>query len=150
MADMRDRLIHDYFGVDYGIVWDVATTKMPPLPTPGDLTAGNHGLTAPLLFSPYRGRYRGVVHLNCWVDASQQSKLKTVTGERRAASRAPVARADAEILPEWVTGRASSDLGRLRFGRLAFQRGTEGTLGLAFHFDAIELLMLHKITSIGD
>lgn len=28
---MRDRLIHDYFGVDYTIVWDVATTKLPDL-----------------------------------------------------------------------------------------------------------------------
>jgi uncharacterized protein with HEPN domain len=28
---MRDRLIHDYFGVDYTIVWDVATTKLPEL-----------------------------------------------------------------------------------------------------------------------
>jgi len=27
MAGMRDRLIHDYGGVDYLIVWDVATTK---------------------------------------------------------------------------------------------------------------------------
>ena len=27
MARMRDKLIHDYFGVDYYIVWDVATTK---------------------------------------------------------------------------------------------------------------------------
>ena len=27
MAGMRDRLIHDYLGVDYDIVWDVATTK---------------------------------------------------------------------------------------------------------------------------
>jgi uncharacterized protein with HEPN domain len=27
MAGMRDRLIHGYFGVDYEIVWDVATTK---------------------------------------------------------------------------------------------------------------------------
>ena len=25
---MRDRLIHDYFGADYKIVWDVATTKL--------------------------------------------------------------------------------------------------------------------------
>ncbi|MDX1396220.1 MAG: DUF86 domain-containing protein [Gemmatimonadota bacterium] len=27
MAGMRDRLIHGYFGVDYEIVWDVATRK---------------------------------------------------------------------------------------------------------------------------
>jgi len=31
IAGMRDRLIHAYFGVDYEIVWDVVTTKMPPL-----------------------------------------------------------------------------------------------------------------------
>jgi uncharacterized protein with HEPN domain len=29
IAGMRDRLIHDYGGVDYAIVWDVATTKVP-------------------------------------------------------------------------------------------------------------------------
>jgi len=28
---MRDKLIHDYFGVDYDIVWDVATNKLPEL-----------------------------------------------------------------------------------------------------------------------
>jgi uncharacterized protein with HEPN domain len=27
MAGMRDRLIHDYGGVDYPIVWDVAKNK---------------------------------------------------------------------------------------------------------------------------
>lgn len=31
MAGMRDRLIHDYGGVDYLIVWDVATHKAPAL-----------------------------------------------------------------------------------------------------------------------
>jgi uncharacterized protein with HEPN domain len=31
MARMRDRLIHGYFGVDYDIVWDVVTSKIPIL-----------------------------------------------------------------------------------------------------------------------
>lgn len=31
IAGMRDKLIHHYFGVDYEIVWDVATTKVPQL-----------------------------------------------------------------------------------------------------------------------
>ena len=33
MAGMRDRLIHDYGGVDYLIVWDVAVNKAPGLVT---------------------------------------------------------------------------------------------------------------------
>ncbi|WP_342752119.1 HepT-like ribonuclease domain-containing protein [Longimonas halophila] len=28
MAGMRDRLIHGYFGVDYEIVWEVATQSV--------------------------------------------------------------------------------------------------------------------------
>jgi uncharacterized protein with HEPN domain len=31
MAGMRDRLIHGYFGVDYEIVWEVATERAPEL-----------------------------------------------------------------------------------------------------------------------
>ena len=31
MAGMRDRLIHAYFGVDYDIVWDAVTNKVPAL-----------------------------------------------------------------------------------------------------------------------
>ena len=29
MAGMRDRLIHDYIGVNYAIVWDVVKNKIP-------------------------------------------------------------------------------------------------------------------------
>ena len=31
MAGMRDRLIHDYFGANYSIVWDVMKNKNPDL-----------------------------------------------------------------------------------------------------------------------
>ena len=31
MAGMRDRLIHAYFGIDYDLVWDAVTRKVPDL-----------------------------------------------------------------------------------------------------------------------
>jgi len=31
MAGMRDRLIHEYFGINYSIVWDVLKNKIPEL-----------------------------------------------------------------------------------------------------------------------
>lgn len=31
MGGTRNRLIHDYFGVDYDIVWNIITTKLPDL-----------------------------------------------------------------------------------------------------------------------
>ena len=33
LAGMRDRLVHNYFGVDYDIAWDAITSKIPDLDT---------------------------------------------------------------------------------------------------------------------
>lgn len=30
IASMRDRVVHDYFGVDLELVWEVATVHLPP------------------------------------------------------------------------------------------------------------------------
>jgi len=31
MAEMRDKLIHEYMGINYSIVWDVVKHKIPEL-----------------------------------------------------------------------------------------------------------------------
>lgn len=42
MAAMRDRLIHDYFGINYSIVWDVMVNKIPQLHSEVDQIIGAH------------------------------------------------------------------------------------------------------------
>ncbi len=31
MSDIRNKIIHHYFGIDYDIVWDTINTDIPPL-----------------------------------------------------------------------------------------------------------------------
>ncbi|MFT6054127.1 MAG: hypothetical protein ACJAS3_001909 [Roseivirga sp.] len=37
MTGLRDKLIHDYFGIDYDLVWDVIQNKTPKLKLQMDL-----------------------------------------------------------------------------------------------------------------
>ncbi len=70
MAGMRDRVVHDYFGISLDIVWDVVQNHLPPLAReppqdpPGGLT--QRTLEVPRT-SPCRGRTRprgtrGILH----------------------------------------------------------------------------------------
>ena len=34
MADVRNVVVHEYFGVDQRVVWDTITTDLPPLVAP--------------------------------------------------------------------------------------------------------------------
>ena len=43
MAGMRDRLIHDYAGVNYTLVWDVVATKIPELEKQIETLLGSGG-----------------------------------------------------------------------------------------------------------
>ena len=44
IAGMRDKLIHEYFGVDYDIVWEAASVKVPELAaTVRKILAKSHG-----------------------------------------------------------------------------------------------------------
>lgn len=42
MAGMRDRLIYDYIGVNYSIVWDVLKNKIPDLSTQIEQVLDSH------------------------------------------------------------------------------------------------------------
>jgi uncharacterized protein with HEPN domain len=47
MAGMRDRLIHDYFGVDYHLVWDVVRNKIPRLSKEVEQILKHEGILQP-------------------------------------------------------------------------------------------------------
>ena len=47
MAGMRDRLIHDYFGVDYHLVWDVVRNKIPQLSKEVEQILKHEGILPP-------------------------------------------------------------------------------------------------------
>jgi uncharacterized protein with HEPN domain len=47
MAGMRDRLVHDYFGINLDIVWEVVATELPKVAAALDhgVTGGGRGRT---------------------------------------------------------------------------------------------------------
>jgi uncharacterized protein with HEPN domain len=49
MAGMRDKLIHDYMGVDYAIVWDVVKNIIPILKTQIEMIIENEKTNNPNL-----------------------------------------------------------------------------------------------------
>lgn len=53
MAGLRDRIVHDYFGIDYEVVWSVIAEELPDLVPPRRGDSGQPGA-------------RGKLVIQCW------------------------------------------------------------------------------------